>query len=162
MTPANLSTAQGLAATCLTANAAFAGVPLFLELAEGATPDELAALLKQFENALATVGVAAVILSPELASLDEVKAGAVHADLAVTIALVENPEVNRAAADASIVPARTPAGKSLRVLLEAAVAALLPAEFRFPHQLAGRVEWADGYWASYLVAHKRHIIRAAS
>lgn len=160
MTSATLATVQALVKTCLTANAAFEDLPIFLELDESATPAELAQLEAEFENALATVGVAIIVLSPELATIDKCERAGLSAELAVPIAICENPAVNRGEADATTSPARTPAGLSARLLVETAISALLP-EFIFPPQPAGRPQWDNGFWAYYLVAHKRHLIRAA-
>lgn len=160
MSAANLITVQALAAARLAAAAAFTGLSITLELAEDATPDQLAAAERAFETALATTGLAIVILSPELSVLDRAESAAVSGRMAVPIAICENPEVNRGTADATADPPRSPANKSARELVEAAVAALL-SEFDFPAQILGRPTWANGFWAYYLVAEKKHLIRGA-
>lgn len=161
MSAATLTTVQALAKTCLAANTAFAGLTILLELEEGASPAELAALEKAFETALLRQGLAVIVLSPELVGLDNATAAGLSAEMSVLVAICENPEVNRGAADPLSDPPRIPSGKSARLLLQSAVTALLP-EFRFPPQVAGRPQWESGFWAYYLVAHKRHVLRASS
>lgn len=157
----NLSNVQLLAKTDLAAASAFTGLAILLEADETATPAELAAVDRAFEQALLSTGVAIVVMSPQLAILDQAERSAVSAELVVPIAFCENPEVNRGAADATATPARSPANKSVRALLEAGIIALLP-HFRFPPQAAGRPEFGAGFIAYYMLAQRKHIIRAAS
>lgn len=157
----SVTSVQALAKDCLAANAAFAGVAIFLELDENASPEQLRAFEESFERELATKGIAVVIVSPELATLDQVEGSAINTHLAVPVVICENPAVNRAQPDAEAVPPRTPLNRSSRRLLEAAISALLP-HFKFPPQPAGRPQWAEGFWAYYLVALRKHAIRAQS
>lgn len=161
MTAANLSTVQALAKTRLQLHPDFAGLEIFLELDESATAEQLAAFDAKFDDALLTTGLAVVVLCPELATVDKADYSGMSGKLGVAIAICENPQVNRAPADAAATPRRLPANKSARLLIESAIAVLLP-EFDFPPQPAGRPTWDDGFWAYYLVAQKRHLIRAVS
>jgi hypothetical protein len=158
-----LDNVQQLAKAVLAADAAFAGLSIFCEGDESMTADQLAAQAEAFERALLTQGVAVVILAPQLAKLSQVKVAgqALNTDLVVPVGICENEEVNRGPADPDATPARTPAGKSVRLLLEAAIAALLP-QFSFPEQPAGRPEFYGGFTAYYLLAQRQHVIRSAS
>lgn len=161
MSAATLATVQTLARDCLLAHASFAGLDIFLELEEGADAAALAQFESQFDTAMATKGISIVILCPELATIDKADHSGLSGSLNVAVAICEVPEVNRGAADEAANPPRSPANKSARLLVEAAAQALLP-QFHFPAQPAGRPTWADGFWAYYLVAQRRHLIRALS
>ena len=159
MSAATLATVQGLARDCLVAHSAFAGLDIFLELDEEADAEALAKFESEFDTAMATKGVAIVVLCPELGTIDKADHSGLSGSLNVAVAICEVPEVNRGAADEASEPPRSPANKSCRLLVEAALQALLPS-FHFPSQPAGRPTWADGFWAYYLVAQRRHLIRA--
>jgi len=161
MTTVTLASVQALAASRLGAHADFAGVEILLEAEESATAAQLDEFDARFERALNSQGVAVVVLSPELANVDKADHSGLSTKLAVAIAICENPQVNRGEPDAAANPRRLPANKSARRLIESAIATLLP-EFEFPPQPAGRPTWDDGFWAYYLVAQRRHVIRAAS
>jgi hypothetical protein len=156
----NITNVQQLAKTLLQGNPKFSGIGIFLEADELATPAQLAETDRAFETALLSQGIAVVILSPQLAMLDETKGSAISTELVVPIGICENPEVNRGEADATTTPPRSPANKSARDLLEAAIVSLIPA-FHFPAQPAGRPEFAAGFCAYYLLAQRKHVIRAS-
>lgn len=156
----NLATVQAHARTCLTANTAFAGVDILLENDEAATPDELAATDAAFERALLTKGVAVIVLAPFPTLLDQERKGGVSLDLIMPVVVCENPQVNRAAADATATPPRTPLNKRPRYLLEAAIGALCAAGYRFPAQPFGQPRYEEGFVSHYLMPQIRHLIRA--
>lgn len=161
MTSATLASVQTLAAARLAAHADFAGLEILLEADEAATAAQLDEFDARFERAINSQGVVIVVLSPELANVDKADHAGLSTKLAVAVAICENPQVNRGVADPAANPPRSPANKSARRLIESAIATLLP-EFEFPPQPAGRPTWDDGFWAYYLVAQKRHLIRAVS
>jgi hypothetical protein len=136
----------------LAANTAFAGLAILIEEDPEGTAETDAAYDKAFEDALATQGVAIVVLSPFTARLDQAKRGAVSLRVMLPIALVENKQVNRAAGGAQ----RPALGLTL-----SAMKALLPA-YEFADRPFGRPEMANGLLAYYLVAETVHVVRADS
>ncbi len=158
--------AQALVKDCLLANSLFAALPIFTELDPQASPDQLAAMDTAFETALATCGIALIILSPHALALGQVKSrggaavGGISLELVVPVAICENPEVNRGTADPAATPPRAPAGLLPLELLEAGISALCT-KFSFPAQPFGRPEFADGFCAYYLMPQRQHTILSA-
>lgn len=156
----DLTTVQALAASRLAAHPDFGGLEILSELEEGATAAQLDEFDARFERAITAQGIVVIILCPEIAQVDTSDRSGISTKIAVAVAICENPQVNRGSPDAAAEPRRLPANKSVRRLVESAIASLLP-EFDFPPQPAGRPTWEDGFWAYYLVAQRRHLIRAA-
>ena len=71
-------------------------IPIMQELPRGATPDEIAAEEKTYEDHLATKGLVLILLRPVRSGVAGV-ASSVSIGAMVPIAISENPEVNRRA-----------------------------------------------------------------
>lgn len=158
----NAAAAQAHAKAALLAHELLAGLPIFVECDEALTAEQLAAQDAAFEAALLTRGLAVIILVPYAVKLDQAERGGLHMDLLTPVVVCENPEVNRAVADPTATPPRTPAGLLPSAAVDAAIAALLKARFRFPAQPMGRPEFGDGYTARFILAAMRHEVRAQS
>ena len=127
----NFEALQPHVAECLAANDFLAPLTILQEFAPLLTAAELAQNDARFEFAIATQGVALVILSPIGRSRDTVKRSGLAMNVTVPIAICENPEVNRGPADPTANPARRPFGHvALRIQREV-ITALLP-YYNFP------------------------------
>lgn len=111
-----------------------AGLPIILELDDEASATDLAGQDDAFEDAISKRGFVIVISTPRAEAIDTAKLhGAIHLRLLCQIAFIENPKINRAAVDPAQ-PDIIPANRKPLVLIRAAIAALLAANFEFPSQ----------------------------
>jgi hypothetical protein len=158
---------QKIAQECLAANPAFAGLDIFVELDDRATPEELADYDRRFEEALNTKGLAVIVMLPYGLKLDEAKArgasqaGGIIMEMVYPVAFCENETINRGAANPAAVPPSAPANKLPLTLMREAIRSLLR-KFTFPTQALGRPEFGDGFWAYYIFAQRPDTILAST
>jgi hypothetical protein len=134
--------------TRLKANPALVPFLMLLENDPRATADELAAFEQRFEQAMAQLGLAIIILSPSAQQVDAVKDAGTSLLITPPIAVCENLEVTRNVQG----PSRT---NGLRIVQQV-VRSLLSA-YKFPNEPFGQPEIGkDGLTYYYIHPARRH------